>query len=350
MKLSLLTLPHQLRASWFRLLCQRADGTALTVGIFLAAVLIVPSPLSGTEDEKGQCLRRTVPVNVIDENGNQVWGLSAEEFRAEFRGKEGTILSVERDASPRRVVILLDVSDSMTEENQWELARDAVGDIVSFAPKDIDLAFLSFGEEVREQVGFGQGRQAIADKLVAIDDKLQGTQLGQKTAFFDAMLAGISLLGSPTTGDVVYAISDGADNRSEAKRKQVKEIVGKSDVRVYGFWFGWTEDPYVFFPPTFLERLIRDTGGFQVRIFATDEGLYGNPRYDLSKEQRTAYAAAARLLYGLMAETYRVEVLLPREVDKERDWKLEVVKERGGKRKELKVIYPHKLWPCEEKE
>lgn len=51
-----------------------------------------------------------------------------------------------------------------------------------------------------------------------------------------------------------------------------------------------------------------------------------------------------------MKNVYQVVVELPREVDKPRKWKLEVVDEHGKKMKGVKVFYPRLLVPLEEAE
>ncbi len=50
--------------------------------------------------------------------------------------------------------------------------------------------------------------------------------------------------------------------------------------------------------------------------------------------------------YRQMGEFYRVEVELPREVDKAREWELEVVGADGKKRKDVRVVYPRRLAKC----
>lgn len=51
----------------------------------------------------------------------------------------------------------------------------------------------------------------------------------------------------------------------------------------------------------------------------------------------------------LIAEVYRLEVALPQEIDKPREWKLEVVDAGGRKRKDVRVAYPRLLVPKEQK-
>ena len=52
----------------------------------------------------------------------------------------------------------------------------------------------------------------------------------------------------------------------------------------------------------------------------------------------------------LVKNVYQVVVELPREVDKPRKWKLEVVDKRGKKMKGVTVFYPRLLLPLEEAE
>lgn len=48
-----------------------------------------------------------------------------------------------------------------------------------------------------------------------------------------------------------------------------------------------------------------------------------------------------------MTTFYRLEIELPQEVDKPREWRLELVPREGFKVKDLRVVYQRKLLPCE---
>src|SRR3972149_226841 len=79
--------------------------------------------------------RRTLAVNVLDEQGNQVSGVTAANFRAEFRGPPGKILSAALGTQPRRIVLLLDTSGSMAARvGKWELAAEAAEDLLGWGP------------------------------------------------------------------------------------------------------------------------------------------------------------------------------------------------------------------------
>ena len=90
-------------------------------------------------------------------------------------------------------------------------------------------------------------------------------------------------------------------------------------------------------------RLVASTGGMSFTVFAHGKSA---PRFDFSEKDRAGVAAAARVIFPAMTEFYRVEVELPEESDKVRDWKLEAVDARGKKMTKAGVVYPRKLAPC----
>ncbi len=321
-------------------------------GMLVAAALLLPVPLSSTAGGQESCRQRSVPVNVLDENGDQVWGLKGKDFRAEFRGTAAKILSVARDANQRRIAVILDVSGSMKEESRWRLARDAVGDIASYAPANMELALVRFAEEAEEAVSFREGREAIGGKLAWINDRLQQIAAEKNTALIDGIFAGIKLLGSTSIGDAVYIITDGGNYESKAKPEELAEAARKANVRVYGLFFEWKfprqREKVMWGVPglPYVKELIRATGGSYLSIPPTGGVLYDVRWYELSDDQRAAVALGARRMYARMAEFYRMELELPATVDKEREWELAVVDERGKKRRGLTVLYPQTLWPC----
>jgi hypothetical protein len=56
--------------------------------------------------------------------------------------------------------------------------------------------------------------------------------------------------------------------------------------------------------------------------------------------------ALVRQLHAPAREYYRLEVELPAETEKPRDWKLDMVDAQGKRRKDVGVVYPQKLGPC----
>ena len=113
--------------------------------------------------------RLTVAVNVVDSGGNVVRGLTTTNFSGKIGPKDVKIVSVTLDNQPRRIVILLDVSGSMTgSRSRWNLAYRAAWDIIALAPAESSLALLVFAETVEDTVKFTQEREAVLQRLSAL--------------------------------------------------------------------------------------------------------------------------------------------------------------------------------------
>ena len=63
-------------------------------------------------------------------------------------------------------------------------------------------------------------------------------------------------------------------------------------------------------------------------------------------EQRVLLLAAARQLYQQMAVYYDIGIRLPFELKKRTDLDLAIMDDRGHKRKDIELLYPHRLPPC----
>ncbi len=296
---------------------------------------------------------RVVPVNVLDKEGNQVWGLTAADFRAEFRGQPVQMVSVEKDTKPRRVIILLDASGSMmTLPAKWTLARLVAADLATHAPTQFEVSLMAFASQVFLKVTPGEGRKAIAERMVDFpSDEYKKTPKSGRTGLFEAIEEAAEELMRP--GDVLYVITDGQDNASHISHRKLEQDLLAMGARVFGFVFAWrglrlaTNQPVQ--GPSEAYQLFESSGGNQVS-FPHDRPAVdrreANFVYNLDPGQRSELAAVVRKLYPQMAEFYGVEVGLPLGVDKARGWKLEVVDAQGKRRKDLTVLYPRKLVPC----
>lgn len=290
-------------------------------------------------------LRRTLPVNVLDKQGNLVRGLTAAGFRGEFRGQPVKVLSLDRTTGSRRIVILLDASASMTDSRRkWDIASRAVADLVEAAPPASTLALIVFGSKIVAKAGPTQDRRVVTDQLAALGPDYKAPEGLRHTGLVDAMVEGVGPMPPAEVGDSMYVIGDGGENASRTRYGDMERQLFVSGIRLYAFGLfdprvePWVPLPRPLFspPPNYrLQATAARTGGgwIDVEVFAVDERL---------KE----LGVATRQLYEQMGDFYRLEVELPQGSDKPRDWKLEVVDSRGKRRKDLEVVYPRKLAPC----
>jgi von Willebrand factor type A domain len=291
------------------------------------------------------CTQLTTPMNVRDHRGRLVTGLPPASFRGTFRGKRVTVRSVRVPDTPQRVVLLLDASGSISESGHtWNTARMVAGDFLTnsqsrvatviFAGK-IELS-LDFSHTPAEMLQHLQGLQDLG-KLLPKEDR--------KTALLDAVMYALRLLKDPSPGDSIYAVSDGADNYSHSHVEEVQQALLGSGVRFFAFYM--TDS--TFHPkeplsgPPLLHALADDSGGAVLDVPDTS----GSILYDLSPKGRVQLSGQLAYIYDLMAHFYQLDVTLPAMADRRRRWEWEVVDEHGRTLKDVTLMYPVELVPCE---
>jgi len=322
-------------------------------------------------------LRRTLAVNVLDERMQPVSGLTAVNFRGRFRDEEVRIVSVTADTQPRRIVLLVDVSESMaTRVGRWGLAVEAAEHLLGTGPPDSTIALVTFAEKVEARTGFEfetpKARQALKAARPAGDSS---DPSGARTALRDAVMEATRLLTPSRAGDAIYLITDGYDTFSRAKDEEVEAALLGSGARLFAMvlpdWAGpslFVETPqgpagmpsFILLPLTTaltvpVPRLGESGGAVALRALVDASGGLGMtagavgtsaPRFDYNEKQRGWFFSQVQLLYGAMGEFYRLDVELPEEPDRLREWRLEVVGADGKKLKDVYTVYPRKLAPC----
>ncbi len=151
---------------------------------------------------------RLVPValNVTDEHGAPVPGLTIDDFELAEDGKPQKIATFDRESTtPLQIVIAVDASESTFGEEHLE--RDAVKSFVKSLIRAQDrVSLLSFADDVTEVVPFTSDVHEIESGFGRI-------QRGEATAMYDAVyLAGQRLhdaSGASGARKVIVLITDG---------------------------------------------------------------------------------------------------------------------------------------------
>lgn len=324
-----------------------------TIGsIFFGLVLFSFLVVSVFAQDDG-CRNRTLPVTVVESRGLPVLGLLPADFEAKFRGNPVQILSLSRDIHPRRVAILLDVSGSMLqaqERDKWMVVREAAGDAVLHLTTDTQIALELFDEKIIEVLDFGAGRQAVASKIVTLASGAKAVpSKSRRTALWDSLLNSISIFGSPRPGDAVYLITDGGDNMSKVRPRQIENSFLEKGIRLFAFLIvSGALSPGVLMPDEtdVVKRLTESTGGNYMALIGVRPRA-GQPNFRMSEQQKVELAYGAQALYAQMKEFSWLQVSLRSPVDKTRDWNLELSHARDKSHKDLRLFYPHKLIACD---
>jgi hypothetical protein len=317
--------------------------------VLLFSVLVSALP---TPAQNESCLRRIVPVTVMGSAGRPIFDVVPADFQARFRGKPVKILSIVPDKRPRRIVILLDTSGSMSGEprgRKWEIARAIAAHLVDANLPNTSLALLFFSDQVHEQIGFSDGTPAIAKRLLDISansDYVKKNVLG-KTALYDAVLAALHLLDAPGFSDSIYLISDGGDNKSRSNQRDVRRALVSSGVRLHASVLAPTNRiPEELLGLSDITEMTTATGGVVLGPVGRKWTPANVMSFDLNQEERQALTVGLQYLYADILGNVRVELELPETPNKWGEWSLEFSREKQKQFKHTSIAYPRDLAPC----
>ena len=228
----------------------------------------------------------SILANVIDRNGRPVRDLTKDQFQIKVDGRPVGHLEATYGVAPRRIVVLLDMSASMSGEiatNKFEIAREAIKDLLEDPPDDVSIALVTFSNQVHDVFDFSQSRNSMARWLEEGSGKQGSPQVHGRTALFDAMQTAGKLFVPPCPGDALYLISDAGDNSSHVRPEEVRELLVRSQIRLFVFLLA---DP-IPFPDEetgkdAVEEIARATGGFVFGVPSYYSGVQGFESWELA--------------------------------------------------------------------
>ena len=171
-----------------------------------------------------------VALNVVDEQGAPVGGLTRDDFTAAEDGKPQRIAVFEKESStPLSIVMALDASESVLSDRNLE--REAAKGFLKglVRPQDrVDL--MSFSDRVDEVVSF-------TNDVHAIDSGIGHIERGDSTALYDAIYLASQRLGqaAPVQGErrVVVLITDGEDTTHHGSYDAALEQAQRAGAMIY---------------------------------------------------------------------------------------------------------------------
>lgn len=167
-----------------------------------------------------------VNVNVTDRRGREVFGLTNTDFTVWENGDERPVTSVAPASEPFNLVLLLDVSGSVSERIDF-IRKAARNFLDTVSPQD-RIAIVSFRDDVQLVSNFTTDRRFLSAQLDKID-------AGGATALYDSLGYVLvdtlrSVRGERTA---VVVMSDGDDNRSFVPFGALIEAILESGAQIY---------------------------------------------------------------------------------------------------------------------
>jgi Ca-activated chloride channel homolog len=170
-----------------------------------------------------------VPVIVTDAHGRFVRGLKKESFTLIENGTPQRIDTLTDDSLPLELIATIDISASM-ERAMPQVQAAVKGLLTRLRPGDT-ATLLGFNESVfvlAEREGAAALRAAAVDALVPWGG----------TAFFDATVRSIELVGEKTGRRGIIIFSDGDDRHSVGRRDESLRRIEEGQVVIYTVGFG----------------------------------------------------------------------------------------------------------------
>lgn len=201
----------------------------------LAAVLLPQAPIERRPPPppvptiKIETRLVNVAVNVVDDHGAPVAGLTQDDFEISEDRKPQKIAFFEKESTtPLSIVLAIDASESVLGDERLE--KNAARHFVNALLRDQDeLDLMDFSDTVREIVPFTNQKKQI-------ERGLNELQRGDETALYDAIYLGSQRLAGTRTDAgrrrVLVLITDGGDTRG-SRYEQALEQAQRAGAMVY---------------------------------------------------------------------------------------------------------------------
>ncbi len=201
----------------------------------LSLVLFAVQPTIGQGDPN--CEQRTVIATVADARGVVQADLTSDNFKVIYKGGVTKLLHATYSKGPRRIVLLLDVSGSMSgfasgKSKKWQVAREAASELIAALPPGSKASLMTFSEKADIKSALSPDLRPIQDWLNS-EAAQHPESFHGRTALYAAVQSALAQLEPTEPGDAIYVITDGGENASRVSESKLECALGSSGVRVF---------------------------------------------------------------------------------------------------------------------
>jgi Ca-activated chloride channel family protein len=254
-----------------------------------ASATAKPQPSATPIDEEvgaGEVLRIasnlvSVPVSVINRQGNYVVDLQRQDFRIYEDGKEQPVAHFSNVDQPFSVVLLIDTSGS-TAPFIEQIKASAKAFVDQLRAADT-IRPIYFHGEIKPLTTAGISDRKLFDAAI---DRIEPGPLNMGTRLYDAVDFGLRAVKPAANRKAVILITDGENTWGKATMKSTLREAEESDVVVYTVQYG------DFVPQKYLQELAEKTGGRYFR--GGDATALRNSFVQVADELRRQYVLGYR--------------------------------------------------------
>src|SRR5262245_13285117 len=167
-----------------------------------------------------------LPVSVLDKQGLPVRGLQQENFTIYEDKVQQDITLFKHEDIPLSIALVIDSSGSMSDKLE-RLQASAMTFVRESNPDD-ETSIVSFADEVNLEQNFTRNQRKLSQALAGIIPR-------GNTSLYDAVFLAARDLNEQGSHEkkVLLVISDGEDNKSKYKLKEVLSAIRESKIILY---------------------------------------------------------------------------------------------------------------------
>jgi len=197
-----------------------------------------------------------VNVAVTDARGRFVTGLEQQDFQV-FEDKTAqTVAYFSAEEAPVSVALVLDFSGSMA--SAFGKLQQAVAEFLKSANPLDEFCLIEFRDRPEMSMGFTSAPGAIQNRVAL-------TKPEGNTALLDAVYLGLRHMRKARNArKILLIVSDGGDNHSRFRAREVENLARESDVEIYAIGMGSSSVRTVgdlWDGPALLNELADEAGG-----------------------------------------------------------------------------------------
>jgi Mg-chelatase subunit ChlD len=318
----------------------------------LIAISAAAFSLSAQQNPENPCLVRKVHVQVEDQVGNPITGLSADKFKAAIDKDEIAIRRVDHGIPIANVLLLLDTSGSRRTDFEIRSNRLLETELINQSSRGTRFAMVEFADETWFDQDFTSDRRILS----AAFEKYASDHRGASN-IYDSVIASVEHirhLGLSPEGSLIVLITDGEDNNSRNKLDKALAILSNSGVRLFTIGTA-AADPRKEIGTNKARKihealgdLAKASGGNSVWLWEEDPpkaflGVRGEFR--ITKNFGNIHEIVGELIRE-MTSGYELEMVLPAAISKPIRWELRVPPFDSMNSVIASVHYSETLYPC----
>jgi Ca-activated chloride channel homolog len=234
----------------------------------------------------------TVPVTVTASHGQQVSGLTQDNFRVFEDGRLQPITVFHHGEAPVTLGLVVDRSQSMRPKNDAVLTT--VSALLQTSRPDDDLFTFGFNDQVSFALAPGR---LFTNDVQEIETRLSVMAAEGRTALYDGVAEALQHLQlGHGERRALIVVSDGGDNASARNYAEVLALARRSDAVIYAIGLLGTPPAQEDEDMGLLKRLCKDTGGLAVFPRTVDETVEQSAQVarDIREQYTLGFVPSAR--------------------------------------------------------